>query len=240
MERPMRILLIFPHPDDESFGPAAAISRLIRNGHVVSLLTLTRGGATKVRHTFHYSIQKMGEVRFNEMKDMAHVLGLKNMTVLDLPDSGLQQLDPRDIEAVITPYIEHIKPEIIMTYPVHGISGFHDHIICHTVVKRVYLELKEKMDCLKRLAFYTLPQALVEKNSDIHHLHFSTAQEIDCTMTLDTQDIQKMREALACYTTYQDIVKASKITEKTGNTASFEFFQEDYNPPLSDLTHQLY
>jgi LmbE family N-acetylglucosaminyl deacetylase len=37
----MKILYIFPPPDDESFGPAPAIAAQIRNGNKVYLLTLT-------------------------------------------------------------------------------------------------------------------------------------------------------------------------------------------------------
>jgi LmbE family N-acetylglucosaminyl deacetylase len=38
----MRILYLFPHPDDESFGPAPVIKQQIENGHQVFLLTLTK------------------------------------------------------------------------------------------------------------------------------------------------------------------------------------------------------
>jgi len=35
----MKILYVFPHPDDESFGPARAIAAQVRAGHEVFLLT---------------------------------------------------------------------------------------------------------------------------------------------------------------------------------------------------------
>jgi LmbE family N-acetylglucosaminyl deacetylase len=38
----MKILYVFPHPDDESFGPAPAIAAQIRNANKVYLLTLTK------------------------------------------------------------------------------------------------------------------------------------------------------------------------------------------------------
>ncbi len=66
----MKILYIFPHPDDESFGPARAMSKQRRQGHEVYLLTLTRGGATKQRFKYGYSIEEMGEVRYREMLEV--------------------------------------------------------------------------------------------------------------------------------------------------------------------------
>src|SRR5215218_8426219 len=101
----MRILYIFPHPDDESFGPAPVIGQQIKNGHEVFLLTLTKGGATKVRHKLGLSIEQMGEIRFGEMRCVQNVLGLTGMTVLDLPDGGLQEMDPREIEKIVATHI---------------------------------------------------------------------------------------------------------------------------------------
>ena len=134
----MRILYIFPHPDDESFGPAHAMYKQVREGHEVYLLTLTKGGATKKRHDFGYSIEEMGNVRYNEMKKVEAVLKLKGMTVLNLPDSGLKLLDPRIIEDIIKDEILRLGPDVVVTYAVHGISGFHDHLITHAVVKRSF------------------------------------------------------------------------------------------------------
>ena len=62
-----RILYVYPHPDDESFGPAAVMYDQVREGHQVYLLTLTRGGATKQRFRLGKSIDEMGAIRFKEM-----------------------------------------------------------------------------------------------------------------------------------------------------------------------------
>ncbi|MFC1490653.1 PIG-L deacetylase family protein, partial [Candidatus Latescibacterota bacterium] len=111
----MKILYIFPHPDDESFGPAAAIHSQVKNGHRVFLLTLTKGGATKQRHKLGLSIEEMGDIRFLEMLEVEKVLGLSGMTVLDFPDSGLKELDPRIIEKAVREHIEELKPDIVVT-----------------------------------------------------------------------------------------------------------------------------
>ena len=168
----MKILYIFPHPDDESFGPAHAMSKQRRQGHEVYLLTLTKGGATKQRHKFNYSITEMGDVRYQEMLNVARVLDLSGLTVLDLPDSGLKETDPRDIERVILREMERIEPNIVVTYPVHGISVFHDHLVTHAVVKRVFIELKEKSSYLKHLAFSTITEDEASQ-SDYFHLNGS-------------------------------------------------------------------
>ena len=97
----MKTLYIFPHPDDESFGPAPVIYRQIKNGQEVHLLTLTKGGATKMRFKYNLSVEEMGEVRFKEMLKVKEVLGLTSMTILDYPDGGMAHYDPREFEVVI-------------------------------------------------------------------------------------------------------------------------------------------
>ena len=230
----MRILYVFPHPDDESFGPAPAISKQRRQGHEVFLLTLTKGGATKIRHKFDYSIEQMGEVRYGEMKEMAKVLDLTELTVLDLPDSGLKKMDPRKIERVVAGAVERIRPDILVSYPVHGVSGFHDHLVMHAVIKRVYLELKEKgAHYLKRLAFFTI--AKPEKQEGIFTLSWSTDEEIDCVFTTDSVDMDNFIKALDCYETYREVIEKTGVKKSVSSEIVFEIFQEDHNPPLTDL-----
>jgi LuxR family maltose regulon positive regulatory protein len=50
------------------------------------------------------------------------------------------------------------KPQVAATDAVHGTSGFFDHLVCYATVKRAYVELRERVSYLKRLAFYTLTE----------------------------------------------------------------------------------
>jgi len=236
----MRILYIFPHPDDESFGPARAISAQVRAGHGVALLTLTKGGATKQRLRLGYSVEQMGEVRYREMLEVAKVLGLSDLTVLDLPDSGLKELDPRRIETVVADHIVRVRPDIVVSYPVHGISGFHDHLVAHAVVKRVYLELRDRgADYLKRLAFFTLTEDQAERASGAHRLSSSTPGEIDCIVSVDEGDMETFRRALDCYRTYKAMIERTGVRETLDRRVAFELFQQDFDPPITDLCEEL-
>ena len=229
----MKILYVFPHPDDESFGPAAAISQQRRHDHEVFLLTLTKGGATKERFKYGYSVEQMGRVRYGEMQEVAKVLTLSDLTVLDFPDSGLKELDPRELERAVKEHIQQVAPDVVITYPVHGISGFHDHLVTHHVVKRVFLELRTT-GRPKRLAFFTITEDRAAQAKH-HELNFSSGQDIDCVVSLDQQDIDVLEQSLQCYKTYQDMIEKTGVKDITADTAHFEIFQENYDPPVSDL-----
>ncbi len=230
----MRILFIYPHPDDESFGPAHVMHKQRREGHEVYLLTLTRGGATRQRHKYGYSIEKMGAVRLEEMRAVEAVLGLSGMTVLDLPDSGLKEMAPQDIEEVVRKHVEIVRPHVLVSYPVHGISGFHDHLVTHAVVKRVFADQRDRIPALQRLAFPTL--SLEEAARGEHfRLSGSTDEEIDCVVSVDQQDIDAAHHALDCYETFQETIEKSGIKNFIGRESCFEIFGEAHDPPLTDL-----
>lgn len=234
----MKVLYIFPHPDDESFGPAAAMSKQRRDGHEVFLLTLTKGGATKQRFKYDLSVEQMGEVRFKEMLEVAKVLDLSGMKVLDLPDSGLKEMDPREIEKAIREEIERIKPDVVVTYAVHGISGFHDHLISHAVVKRVYVEMKENSPYLKRLAFFTISKDMAS-SPGIFQLSCSTEEEIDCICNVDEVDIENCMKALDCYVTFKETIEASGIRNKINDKVYFEIYQEEFKDKLNDIFEKI-
>jgi LmbE family N-acetylglucosaminyl deacetylase len=230
----MKILYIYPHPDDESFGPAQVMSKQRRDGHEVYLLARTRGGATRQRHKYNYSVEKMGRVRYQEMLNVAKVLDLTDLTVLDLPDSGLKEMDPRGIEKVVMEHIEKIQPRVVLTYAVHGISGFHDHLVAHAVVKRAYMELKQSCAWLQRLAFVTIPEEAAQ-DSKYFHLSGSKPEEIDCIVEVDPVDIERCHKALDCYVTFQETIEKTGIKDKIGLQSVFEIYQENFDPPISDL-----
>ena len=230
----MRVLYVYPHPDDESFGPAHVMSRQLREGHEVFLLTLTKGGATKQRFRLGCSIEEMGEIRFREMQRVAEVLGLTGMTVLDFPDSGLAGLDPRDLEDAITGHILTVRPRVVVTYAVHGISGFHDHLVAHAVVKRAFVVLCDRERWLRRLAFVTITEEDAARSPHFH-LNGSKPEEIGCVVEVDDGDIEKHHRALDCYETFQETIEKSGIRDFIGSRAVFGLFREHHDPPLHDL-----
>ena len=229
----MRILYIFPHPDDESFGPARAMAAERRQGHEVYLLTLTRGEATNVRHKFGWTLEQMGEARYREMQDVKTTLELADMRILDLPDGKLKELDPWGIEQVIREEILRVKPHVVVTFPVHGISGFHDHLVTHFTVTRVYLELRGlNHPRLQRLAFFTL---IAAPANFPWHVNITKPEEIDCSFDASDADMERFHKALDCYVTYADVIAATKIHDVFGKDVHFEIFREDHKPPLKDL-----
>lgn len=233
----MRILYIFPHPDDESFGPARAMAAQRRQGHDVYLLTLTRGEATKVRHKFGWTLEQMGEARSHELLDVRRTLDLTDLRVLSLPDGALKELDPWKIEQSIRDEILRVEPHVVVTFPIHGISGFHDHIVTHFAVTRIYLELHgPDYPWLQRLAFFTVVAAPAEFP---WHVNVTAPGEIDCAFQVTDSDMERFHKALDSYVTYAEVIAQTRIHEVFDKDVYFELFREDHKPPLTDLCDAL-
>ena len=160
------------------------------------------------------------------------------MTVLNLPDSGLKEMDPREIEKVIEEHIHQIKPDVIATYAVHGISGFHDHLVSHAVVKNVFCKLKEEFGYPRRLALVTVDEQ-TSKESPHFKLNFSKEEEIDCIVEVEDEDMSALYRALDCYKTYQATIEESGIKKLIKSRVPFEIFQEEFNPPIGSLFDDL-
>jgi N-acetylglucosamine malate deacetylase 2 len=234
----MKILYVFPHPDDESFGPAPAISAQLRAGHEVYLLTLTRGEATKQRIRLGVDKKKMGEIRFNEMKCVEKVLGLTGMKVLDYPDNQLKELDPNKLENSVKEYINEVEPDILVTYAVHGISGFPDHLVTHAVVKSLFCKRRKSgNDNLRRLALFTRQGEVITNGN--FRLNVSSDDAIDCIVTCNEEDMNKFHRSLDCYETYKEVIEESNVRNIVDEHVPFEFFQENFDEPVDDIVYGL-
>lgn len=233
------VLYVFPHPDDECFGPAPVLARQRRQGHEVHLVTLTRGEATSQRERLGYSKAEMAETRYQEMQDVEEVLGLTSLTVLEYPDGQLPEYNPLALEEEVAAHVHDKEPDVVVTYPVHGISGHPDHLVSHAVVKRVVCALRrDGVPHPKRLAFFTLPPPSGNHERP-DHLQHSPDTLVDCVVPVTETDLETGREALECYVTYKPVIDEQQPLQSVADGVAFEFFGESYAPRLSSLFEEL-
>ncbi|GAB5536249.1 MAG: PIG-L family deacetylase [Rubricoccaceae bacterium] len=231
----MTVLYVFPHPADESVGPAPAIARQVREGHDVSLLTLTKGGATDVRHDLGLSIEEMGAVREHEMQCVAETLGVE-LAVLDFPDGGLAGLDPREIEKVVERKIRAVQPDVLVSYAVFGHSGHPDHLVTHAIVKRAYCQMGVEMAATapKRLALFTLIDDTMDGVEN--HLRGVPHEQIGAVVAFEPEDLETAQQALACYETAPERTEAQDPLALVAGGVGFVLFDETHETPLTSLT----
>jgi hypothetical protein len=106
------------------------------------------------------------------------------------------------------------------------------------VVKRAYVELRERAPYLKRLAFYTITEEEAAQFEWVH-LTGSKPEDIDVVVPLDEDDLEAMRRALDCYVTYAETIEESGIKRNIPREAVFEIYQEEHEPLLENLCERL-
>jgi len=237
----MKIMYIFPHPDDESFGPAGAIDKQIKEGNEVILLTLTKGGATKVRHNLGLSVQEMGTVREKEMQKVQKSLGISEMSILDYEDGGLAKVNPLYLEDEMLKWLQHTNPMLslpILFTEVVDITT----ILPYTISSEGFISIKrETLKFWKRLAYFTVIDTGKPMFSEggIPRVTWTKEENIAVTVQLSESNITAMKNALLCYDTYQEMVKTTNVIEKIENKTHFELEDESHKKVLSSITESI-
>jgi LmbE family N-acetylglucosaminyl deacetylase len=129
MDEPLKLLAIFPHPDDETLAIGSTLARYAAEGAGTHLICATRGE----RGWFESNgpnpgLQGVGQIREAELRCAAGHLGLQEVHFLDYVDGELDQARPQEIIARIAVHIRWIRPQVVVTFPPDGVYGHPDHI----------------------------------------------------------------------------------------------------------------
>src|SRR5215208_4101322 len=125
----LKLLAIFPHPDDETLGLGSTLARYAAEGAETYLVCATRGE----RGWFDSEgpdpgLEGVARIRAAELHCAAEHLGLHEVSFLDYLDGDVDQANPREIIGKIVAHIRRIQPHIVITFGPDGAYGHPDHI----------------------------------------------------------------------------------------------------------------
>ena len=140
MESEKRLLAVFAHPDDETFGAGSMLAKYAHEGVDVMVVCGTRGEAGEIMPESGATRENLGEVREAEFRAAAELLGVKAVTVLGYRDSGMAGSEDNEnpaalINAPASEVVERLveiirryKPHVVVTMEEGGGYGHPDHI----------------------------------------------------------------------------------------------------------------
>ncbi len=233
-----RLFCIFPHPDDESFLMGGSIASMTQAGHEVSLYTLTRGEHSRNGIALNISPEEVGTRREREVKEAARILGVKDFVQGAYPDGGLRDLDPRILERDIAEKILARRPHVLVTFDVQGGSVHPDHIVLHHIVKRLFVEMREKHPFLQRLCFCVLPAGRIAHWP--RKVHGVPEERIHAVIDVAAVHDIEQRALHAHETVSRDVEEHNYDNWMLWDKEYFSFFQEPCHPPLNDLFQGLH
>lgn len=120
-----KILIIFPHPDDEvlTVGGLTASCRNFGIETIVTVLTKGERGESYIK-----DVSDLKSLRAHEMETSFKILGGKRLIQLDLGDGDLEN-NKKVVKEEIKRIIKVENPDLIITYDLAGLYGHPDHIV---------------------------------------------------------------------------------------------------------------
>ncbi len=104
-------LHVAAHPDDLDFGCAGTTAALTLAGHRVVYCLVTDGQAGGFDNTI--SRQRMAEIRRDEQKKAAKVVGVDELHFLGFPDGAVEVT--MELRKALSRVIRQVKPDVVVT-----------------------------------------------------------------------------------------------------------------------------
>lgn len=233
------ILAIFAHPDDEAFRCGGTLALLEQNGFHVHMMTFTRGQGGSCGQPPLCPQEELGAVRTKELYCSCQALGLETPLVLDYEDGGLQNVRHEEGVDRITACIQSIRPRVLLTWPLDGLSGHPDHQSVSRWSTEAFLKSeKSGYHELTSLYYLAFPSSLAD-TLGMSQLHATPDSSI--TISVDIESVwEKKMAAINCHRTQiseTPILNSSK--EKQHLFLGKEYFLQLGQPKGRDYFSEL-
>jgi LmbE family N-acetylglucosaminyl deacetylase len=174
MGRPLTLMAVHAHPDDEATGTGGVLAQAAAAGIRTVLVTCTDGacgdGADGVKPGEPgHDPAAVIEMRRGELEASAKVLQISDLELLGYPDSGMMgwpsndapgsfwQTPVADAAARLGELIERYQPDVIVTYDENGFYGHPDHIQAH----RVTMAAVAQTNTTAKVYWTTVPRSMM-------------------------------------------------------------------------------
>lgn len=203
--KPKRTLVILAHPDDEAFGPGGTIASLATYGEV-ELISVTDGNDPR---------------RVTELDQSVKILGINKIWRLHFTDGELGNNLYHKIADKFEKIFYKVRPNLILTYELRGVSGHIDHVIVSMIATFVF----EKTRVAKELWYFCLDQRQRKAEGDDYFIYFPPGyKKSDIDLTIEVDSVWKTKtKAMYCHQT--QIKDVESILSRYKELPKIENFQ---------------
>ena len=213
-----RILVISPHPDDETLGLGGSVAKFVKEGSEVFVLTVSG-------HLPPLYSQKAYKTTVNEAKKAYKVLGVEKSKFLRIPATMVKDEPIHELNERITSVLKSYKPNIVFI-------PFFDRHIDHRVVFESSLVATRPVGIGQNIEMVAAYETISETHWNAPYIepNFSPNLVINISNFLS----QKI-EALKCYESQisfdegpRSIKAISSLAQFRGSQSGFEFGEAFY------------
>jgi bacillithiol biosynthesis deacetylase BshB2 len=141
-----KILAIYPHPDDETFGKAGALALHAREGAGITLVCATLGQmGRRMGKPFFANRETLSKIREKELRDACKTIGINDVRLWRMQDKTLQFEDPEELADKVEAVLKEVRPELIYTYyPKYAVHPDHDALAEAVIIAIKRLPVNER------------------------------------------------------------------------------------------------
>jgi len=219
----MQMLLIFAHPDDESFALGGTIAKYAEQGVNITLVAATKGEAGKAAGIC--KLEDLGAIREQELHSAAGILGISKVVFLGYRDKEVPIAPPLEIVEKLVRIIRGVRPQVIITFGADGASGHRDHRAIHHFTQTAIQFAKAPIE-LDLGKPFTLPRLCYVRPA--WRLSADKLQDVDYTISISPWAERKWQAILEHKTQQGSRKRFEGLEEKQKQDyLSQEYFQCD-------------
>lgn len=210
---PPRLLLVVAHPDDETFGCGSLLLHAAAAGWSTTVVCATRGEAGEPAPGSDLGGRTLAEVREDELRTAAGLLGVARLVLLDFADSGMDDepapgtlcaASPDDVVAAVRAVAAEVDPDVVVS--LDAADGHRDHARMRDASVAVARErgVPAYLQALPRSLMDRWVAHMVQARPDMAHLQYADlgTPDGDIAVVLDTTAHLAARErAIAVHAT---------------------------------------
>ncbi|MFF4897180.1 PIG-L family deacetylase [Streptomyces sp. NPDC001068] len=175
-DRPLTLMAVHAHPDDEATSTGGVLARYAAEGMRTVLVTCTDGscgdgpGGVKPGDPGH-DPAAVAALRRQELEASCEILKISDLEMLGYGDSGMMgwpsnaapgsfwQTPVEEGAARLAELIRHYRPDVVVTYDENGFYGHPDHIQAH----RITMAALEMTDSVSKAYWTTMPRSAMQR-----------------------------------------------------------------------------
>lgn len=198
----MKVLFIYAHPDDETFGCGGTIAKLVREGVTVNLITATTGQAGQTGEYGNLTPEELGKVREKEHAAAAKILGISKIHYLRLMDGEVSKHQVPELVERLMPLLKKENPDIVISFEKNGASNHPDHKQMSLAATEAFKKWMNKAGKHVRLYYLAVPVSYLKayEKAGLSMKAFGEAlgtSDEDITTIVDISDVFEIKDKAA-------------------------------------------
>ena len=206
-----RVLVVAPHPDDETLGAGGAIAKYIDEGNDVTVLVISG-------HLPPIYSKKDYELTVKEAKQAFNVLGIRKSKFLEIPATLVAYQPAGLLNGQIAEVVNEIEPQIVL-------MPFPDRHVDHRVIFESVMVATRPLLKGRGIELLATYETLSETHWNAPHIEPNFVPNFIVDIT---HQLKRKIDALACYQSQIPAFPGSRSLEAIKALATFRGTQAGF------------